>query len=179
MKKPFFLLIIFIFVELTNISCVAQQPENDAVISLTNVNVIPMDSERVLKNQTIVIENGRITDMGLAAEMSVPGHSKVISARGKFLMPGLADMHVHIWNKEDLLLYVANGITTVRNMNGRPDHLKWREEIADLILLNANPLADVSNVKDRAGVFLRGRWFPEKTLQKMLEKQAATYPISH
>ena len=55
MKKPFFLLIIFIFVELTNISCVAQQPENDAVISLTNVNVIPMDSERVLKNQNIVI----------------------------------------------------------------------------------------------------------------------------
>lgn len=95
-------------------------------IAFVDVTVVPMDRNRVLEHQTVVVRGGRIETVG--AEKPPEG-ATVIDGRGRFLMPGLADLHVHAWYEEELLLFLANGVTTVRNLWGKPMHLRWRGEI--------------------------------------------------
>lgn len=64
---------------------------------------------------------------GLA--ISAPEDAQRIDGRGRVAMPGLADMHVHVWDENDLCHFVATGVATVRNMFGDPVHLAWRERI--------------------------------------------------
>lgn len=98
--------------------------------AFVNVNVIPMDKEHVLKNQTVIVRNGIVTDIGGAKKIKVPKDALVISGNSKlYLVPALAEMHTHLRYDEDLLFYVANGITTIRNMRGSPQHLEWREKV--------------------------------------------------
>jgi hypothetical protein len=108
-------------------------------VAFVDVTVVPMDKERVLPHQTVVVEGGRITQVGFAAAIKVPSGALKIDGKAKFLMPGLADMHVHFIrpaapgqfqpstsndyaqeNQALALIYVANGVTTVRNMWGHP-----------------------------------------------------------
>lgn len=103
-------------------------------IVFTNVTVIPMDTEGMLKNQTVVVKNGLITAMG--RKVVYDKNALVINAKGKFLMPGLAEMHAHVPPindiepmKEVLLLFAANGVTTIRGMLGHPLHLELRSKI--------------------------------------------------
>ncbi|MDX1521917.1 MAG: hypothetical protein R3264_09845, partial [Anaerolineae bacterium] len=70
----------------------AQAPQTTAFV---NVNVIPMDTERVLENQTVIVEGDRITAIGPAAEVAVPAGAEIVEGNGAYLMPGLADMHMH------------------------------------------------------------------------------------
>ncbi len=84
------------------------------ITAFINVNVVTMDSEEILENQKVIINNGIIDYIG--REYEIPSGALVIDANGKFLMPGLIDMHVHINFKNELVLYIANGVTTVRNM---------------------------------------------------------------
>ncbi|MBI2073160.1 MAG: amidohydrolase, partial [Gemmatimonadetes bacterium] len=85
--------------------------------AFVGVTVIPMDRERVLADQTTVVEHGRITAIGPAATTTVPAAATRIEARGKYLIPGLAEMHAHIpapgqgpdYTERVLFLYVANG----------------------------------------------------------------------
>ena len=100
-------------------------------VAFVNVDVIPMDSERVLEGQTVVVDDGRITDLGPSSTIEVPAEALVVDGEGKFLMPGLSDMHMHLFGAEtDLLLYLANGVTTIRDMGGAPPvQLEWRDEI--------------------------------------------------
>ena len=109
-----------------------------AVFAFVDVNVVPMDGERVLRRQTVIVRGGRIARMGAAGSVRVPGAAIRIEGRGRYLMPGLADMHVHLeyFDREtQLLLFLANGVTAVRSMDGRPNILSWRERIADGTLL--------------------------------------------
>ncbi len=102
-----------------------------------NVNVIPMTSDRVLARQTVVVKDGRIDYVG-TARMKMPDGTKSVDGSGKYLLPGLAEMHGHIppMNApvhviEDVLFeYVANGITTVRGMLGHPGQLNLRTRAA-------------------------------------------------
>ncbi|MDB5262204.1 MAG: amidohydrolase [Adhaeribacter sp.] len=101
-----------------------------------NVNVIPMDRERVLPNQTVVVKDGKITYLGEAKNARFGKGATVVEAKGKYLMPGLAEMHAHVPPvddlepmKEVLLLFAANGITTIRGMLGHPRHLELRNKI--------------------------------------------------
>lgn len=98
--------------------------------AFVKVTVIPMDEDRVVKDQTVVVMDDRIVAVGPSAVTAVPNGAAIIDGRGKYLMPGLADMHVHIRDRSDLLLYIANGVTTVRSMNGSPRHLSWRRAIS-------------------------------------------------
>lgn len=104
--------------------------------AFTGVNVVPMDRERVVENQTVVVRDGRIVELGAAGTVTVPAGATRIDGRGKFLMPGLAEMHGHLPGErsreaEDILfLYVANGVTTVRGMQGAPEQLAMRDAIA-------------------------------------------------
>ena len=100
------------------------------MIAFEDVNVIPMEDERVLEHQTVITKDGRIAEVGPAARVKIPKDAMRIDGRGKYLMPGLLDLHVHIHHPEYLLLYVASGVTTVRNMKGEPRHLEWRARIA-------------------------------------------------
>jgi imidazolonepropionase-like amidohydrolase len=89
-------------------------------IAFVHVNVVPMDKDQVLRDQTVIVNGGRIQGVGPAASTALPKDARVIRAAGQFLLPGLTDMHVHLYFPEELALYVANGVTTVFNLNGRP-----------------------------------------------------------
>ncbi|MBC7922588.1 MAG: amidohydrolase family protein [Ferruginibacter sp.] len=105
-------------------------------IVFRDVHVIPMDRERVLKNQTVPVRDGRITAMEDAKRAKYGAGALVIDARGQYLMPGLAEMHAHVPPvddlepmKEVLLLFASQGITTIRGMLGHPRHLELRSKI--------------------------------------------------
>lgn len=102
--------------------------EETTTVAFTNVNVVPMDSNHVLPNKTVLVEDGRITAVA-GNTLTLPAGSKVIDAKGGYLLPGLADMHTHIFDRSDLTLYLASGVTTVRNMMGFPMHLRWKRQI--------------------------------------------------
>jgi imidazolonepropionase-like amidohydrolase len=112
----------------------AQVPDR-GTYAFTNVNVIPMDSERVLADQNVIVHDGRITAVGPAASTVVPEGATRIDGRGRYLLPGLAEMHGHVPGAnialaEDVLfLYVAAGVTTVRGMQGHPAQLELNRRV--------------------------------------------------
>ena len=103
----------------------------DATVVFENVTVIPMDSERILEGQTVVIKDGRIAELGPRGEIAISADMHIVDGEGRFLIPGLSDMHMHTWGTEnDLLVYLANGVTTIRDVGaGPPAILEWRDEI--------------------------------------------------
>ncbi len=120
------------------VSCSAQQFIDNAKqeIIFTTVNVIPMDTERVLLNQVVVVRNGRIAAIGDAGKTKYSKNAYLIDGKGKYLIPGLAEMHAHVPPvddiepmKEVLLLFAVNGVTTIRGMLGHPKHLELRTKI--------------------------------------------------
>jgi imidazolonepropionase-like amidohydrolase len=129
--KRHFLLAAFAIVGLAGTSADAQD-----VTVFANVTVIPMDSERVLTSQTVVVRGERIEAVLDAGRAQIPAGARVIDGAGRYLVPGLAEMHAHVpqgndrrYVEEVLFLYVANGVTTARGMLGAPEHLALREQI--------------------------------------------------
>jgi imidazolonepropionase-like amidohydrolase len=116
----------------------------DTVVAFVDVTVIPMDRERTIPRQTVVIRGGRIVAMGPSERVRVPAGGVKVDGRGKFLIPGLAEMHAHIpgGNTPDsivertLFLYVSGGITTIRGMLGHQRHLDLRARAARNELLS-------------------------------------------
>ena len=120
-------------------------------VAFIDVAVIPMDRERVLRDQSVVVVDGRIAAVGPASQVKVPRGATRIDGRRRFLIPALADMHVHVegesWNGllsaeakaasnatpfEDFLFpYVANGVTTVQVLSGTRELLPVRGQIAE------------------------------------------------
>lgn len=96
-------------------------------VAFVGVAVVPMDGDRVLEGRTVLVRDGVVAAVG--EEVAVPGGALRIDGRGRYLMPGLADMHVHNWYEEEHVLFLANGVTTVRNLWGAPMHVRWRREI--------------------------------------------------
>lgn len=115
----------------------SQDPDTSgSAIAITHVNLIPMDREAVIPDQTVIVQDGRIVSIGPAEAAELPeAVSLVIEGRGKYLMPGLSDMHVHPDHPDQLLLFIANGVTTIRNMHGGPRYLEWKRRIVDGELL--------------------------------------------
>jgi hypothetical protein len=122
---------------LTLIACLfasdpaAQQPP---AVAIEGVTVIPMDRERVIADQTVIVQDGRITAVGARASAAVPAGATRVDGRGRFLMPALAEMHAHIPGGNQtaqaervLFMYVANGIGTIRSMLGDPGHFALRD----------------------------------------------------
>lgn len=107
-------------------------------VAFVDVTVIPMDRERTLPHWTVVINGGRIVAQGATADVKVPAGATRVDGRGKFLIPGLGEMHAHIppGNATDeditrtLELWALNGVTTVRGMLGIPRHLVFRDRAA-------------------------------------------------
>ncbi len=99
-------------------------------LAFVGVHVLPMTEEHVLRDQTVLVEDGRIARLGPVGEIELPAGVTRIEGRGRFLIPGLVDSHVHCLDEGDLFVYLANGVTTVRNLKGLPWHLELRERIA-------------------------------------------------
>lgn len=136
MKRQCALLMLAMTVWLSPMS-LAQKPVK--VTAFVNVNVIPMDRERVLKDQTVIVRDGKIAEIGDAAKIKVPQDAQRIDGRGQYLIPGLMDMHTHLFSDDtfpdnlagdELAIMLANGVTTIRLMIGTPEHLTYRAKIA-------------------------------------------------
>jgi imidazolonepropionase-like amidohydrolase len=113
-------------------------------IAFRDVSILDVEAGVVVPDRTVIVEGGTIARVGPAAEVEIPADATVIDGTGRFLVPGLADMHVHM-ERADARLFLANGVTTVREMNGSPAHLALRDSIArgDVLgprMLVASPL---------------------------------------
>ena len=102
------------------------------ILVLTNVTVIDATGAPAQPKMTVIIKGNRITALGRTARVHAPKGAQVVNAAGKFLIPGLWDMHVHFTEIErSFPLFMANGVTGVRNMGGElEDLLRWRAEVA-------------------------------------------------
>ncbi len=115
-----------------------QAPAQQPPLAIVDVTVLPMDTERRLEHQTVLVADGRIRAVGPVREVTVPSHATRVDGRGRFLMPGFAEMHAHLPGtgaspelvERVLFLYVANGVTTARGMLGNPTHLALRDSVA-------------------------------------------------
>jgi imidazolonepropionase-like amidohydrolase len=134
--RAFFLLSVVFFGPAVHGQDVVSNARRDIIFR--SVNIVPMDRERVIPNQTVVIRNGRIYRIGNDGAVKRTSTALVIDGRGKYLMPGLAEMHAHIptgnnldFMTEVLTLYLANGITTIRGMLGHPTHIELRRLVQE------------------------------------------------
>lgn len=105
-------------------------------IVIRNVNVIPMDKEQVLPNQVVLIKDGKISLIGDVRTVRYSANATVIDGTGKYLMPGLTEMHAHVPPIDDIapmkkvvLLFALKGVTTIRGMLGHPRHLELRSKL--------------------------------------------------
>lgn len=120
----------FLMTAVPGLEGVAQSPPP---IAFVDVSLVPLDSARVLEHRTVLVRDGRVAAIGPAQGVRLDSGTVTIDGRGKYLMPGLVDMHVHLFDSRDLLLYLANGITTIRNLGdyaAADSILRIRGEIA-------------------------------------------------
>ena len=130
--------------------CLSSLPLRAQSTAIVHATVIPMDVERVLRDQTVIVRDGKIVAMGPSSVVKVPDGALRVDARGRYLMPALCDMHVHLlseaWNmmlpadgryagkdipfEGFLLPYLANGITTVQVLAATPEDIRLRGQIA-------------------------------------------------
>ncbi|WP_218944317.1 amidohydrolase family protein [Marinicella rhabdoformis] len=130
--------------------------QTDVVI--THVNLLSEDATNMIPNQSVVIHQGSITAVG--SDISIPTGYQVIDGTGQYLIPGLIDSHVHLWQSpNDLLLYLANGITHIKEMNGSEEHLQWKQEIEQG---RPGPDMFVASRRHNSNDFIKG-WFDRLT----------------
>ena len=108
------------------------------ILAITDVNVVPMTGDTALRDVTVLVRDGRIAEIGAARNVKVPSGARRVDGRGKYLMPGLADMHTHLYSdgevadsvgKYELGVMVANGVTATRLMIGTREHFTLRREV--------------------------------------------------
>ena len=101
----------------------APAPGAPSVVAFVGVSVLPLDSERVLSEQTVVVRGDQIVAVGPAASTPVPEGALRVDGRGRYLMPGLVDMHIRLppdsatpsdAAAQQLTLLLANGVTTAQ-----------------------------------------------------------------
>ena len=106
--------------------------ENEQITVFKNVRLVPMTAEKIVENQTVLVKDDRIIDIGPSNQIQIPRNARVIDGQGAYLMPGLADMHVHLrndWPLSQLDMYLAHGVTTIRDLGGKDFMLQWRDEV--------------------------------------------------
>lgn len=139
-----------------NARAAAIAPQSTTIV-FRNINVVRPDTGDVRYSTTVVVKDGVISAVH-SQDAGTAGTGATIDGTGKFLMPGLVDAHVHLTRDADLWLplFVANGVTTIFNMEGAPAHLALREKVAKRELVGpkiytAGPLAQqplVNTVED-------------------------------
>lgn len=136
------------------------------------VTVISMLDSLPQSGQTVVIRDGHITAIGPVGTVAIPDGAVVLPVpRGAWLLPGLADMHVHIFDRGELTLYLANGITTIRNLHGIERHLAWRDSLDQNRwqgprLLTSGPILDGSPPSRATNVVLKDSTQAEREIER-------------
>jgi len=114
----------------TDLIDVHYQVKSFPKIVIQDVNILSEDCTHFLAHQNVVLEDGLIKSIHNDSLLD-DGYT-VVDGQNKYLIPGLVDSHVHLRDsKNDLFLYLANGVTFIREMSGNAEHLKWKKEIAD------------------------------------------------
>lgn len=116
---------------------------------ITNVNVVDVKSGSIQQNVSVIIDGERI--VGIRKE-NVSNNGQIVDGKGKYLIPGLWDMHTHNWNSENFFpLLLANGVTGIRDMFGQMENIThWRSEIASgkipgPVIIASGPIVDGPN----------------------------------
>jgi imidazolonepropionase-like amidohydrolase len=161
----------------------AAQPSNvtqsGTAVAFANVGVLPMDRDTLLRDQTVVVRDGNIVEVGPASTVRVPQDAARVEGRGKFLMPAVAEMHAHIPGAQapdalverTLFLYAANGIGTIRGMQGHPRHLQYRERVAKGELFSPRIYAAGPGLNAKTAAT------PVTAAQAVVEQKAAGYNL--
>jgi hypothetical protein len=135
-------------------------------LGFVDVNVVDVDGERVLRGQTVLIRGSRIAAVGSGGEVVVPRGALIVGGSDHYLIPGLVDMHVHLFNNVSrrrpsewaLPLFVVNGVTGVREMWTEPASVptvrEWLRSVEGATLIAPRVLA--------TGALLNGpgAWYP-------------------
>ena len=154
------------------------QPQDNASreMIITPVSVITMENDKARDNQAVIVKNGVITYVGDAKNAKPSEDAIRIDGKGKYLIPGLAEMHAHVppngdidQAKDVLALFLANGVTTIRGMLGHPNHLQLRNminkgEIVGPHFYTTGPSFNGQSVKT-----------PERGAEMVREQKAAGY----
>ncbi|WP_224362478.1 amidohydrolase family protein [Hyalangium versicolor] len=150
------------------------------VVAFVGVSVLPLDSDRVLGDQTVVVRGDRIVAVGPSASTPVPDGATQINGRGRFLMPGLVDMHLHLQAGDgaltdpagqQLALLLANGVTTARALGAAPSGLALRDRVTRGEVLG--PTLRVAGPSFH-GKSVQG---PEQARQRVREQKAAGFDL--
>lgn len=156
--------------------------------AILNVNVITMLNNEILINQTVLISEETIEFIGNEKNINIPEDTFIIDGKDKYLIPGLIDMHVHLGeNEDDLLLYLVNGVTTIRNMWGYEqfnllnwifgtrvfNHLKLRDEV------NNNHIIGPRIFTARPLIEGETPFFPSFMVKKVISPQSAEKIVLH
>jgi len=110
-------------------------PALAATTAFLNVNVISMRNDEVQYNQSVLVEDGRISVIGPVDTTPLPKDIEIVDGTDRFLMPGLAEMHAHVPSasspdlERTMALFAANGVTLLRGMLGQPAHLRLRDAL--------------------------------------------------
>lgn len=138
------------------------------VLAITNVGVITMADTGMSAGRTVVVRHGRVAVIGPARAVSVPEGARVIDGSGKYLIPGLIDMHVHASKRRAsaLGLLVGHGVTTVRDQGGEPvELLRWRREIRAGTRVGPRMLIAGPNLEPRGNIERMRRDPPESRVE--------------
>jgi amidohydrolase family protein len=110
-----------------------QVEERPAIIAITHLTIIQASTSERTPDQTVLIRGNRIAALGKSSETKLPIGVRIVDGRNKFLVPGFWDSHVHLTlaGESALQLFIANGVTGVRDMVGDPSTLRdWKDRIA-------------------------------------------------
>jgi imidazolonepropionase-like amidohydrolase len=146
-------------------------------VAFVNVTVVPMDREQLLPGHTVIVRDGIVAQMHSSDRLRPPPGARVVDGTGRYLMPGLIEMHAHIpapAQGEDVLdrtlfLFLANGVTTLRGMLGHPAHLELRRrsELGEILaprIYTSGPSLNGNSAPD-----------PETAVRMVEEQHAAGY----
>ena len=179
-------LIVALMVEATPRPSPAQSTPSSPVIAIIDVAVVPMDRERILSSQTVLVQGGRISAMGSTAQVHVPPGAVRIDGHGKYLLPGLADMHMHLQYGDStmaeraLVRLLANGVTTIRdvdyqNVNHRTD---TPIQLSGAFLLRLRARVAAGAVLGPR-IYTSGPWGPEQYIKDQQWRTLFALPHPH
>ncbi|MCJ8319623.1 MAG: amidohydrolase family protein [Colwellia sp.] len=111
--------------------------DNKDTLIINNVNIVSVITNQIVKNRQLVINKGIITAIS-ETNSPITSIARVIDGKGAYVTPGLFDMHVHLYDRKYLMLNLAYGVTSVRNLNGKKMHLRWKQELQNDEWLGSN-----------------------------------------